>query len=351
MTADLPPLLVSKNGSPVRTADEWLKSRRAEVWDAIVPLEYGGLPPAPQKVEAEWLSVHYPVRFDKVHHSTWRLVTSTDPYFAFILDLWLPAGASAEAPCPMIVDGDGCWSYISDEVKANVLSRGNGLAIFNRCEIAADRSGAQDTGLYRVYPGAKFGALAAWAWGYHRVIDFLVTRPEVDAGKIVATGHSRGGKVALLAGATDTRIAITNPNNSGCGGAGCFRHQGSNSERLADILRMFPFWFSSELQQYVGRERELPFDQHFLKALVAPRDLLTTEALGDLWANPSGTFVTHKAAQEVYALLDAKDHIGVVYREGPHAHRPEDWTTLLDYMDYRFRGKPFERARDAAPNV
>ena len=31
-----------------------------------------------------------------------------------------------------------------------------------------------NTGLYLVYPAGDYGALAAWAWGYHRAVDFLL---------------------------------------------------------------------------------------------------------------------------------------------------------------------------------
>lgn len=55
-----------------------------------------------------------------------------------------------------------------------------------------------------------------------RVIDYLVTLPEIDHEKIIVTGHSRGGKTALLTGALDERVAITVPNASG-GRAQCWR--------------------------------------------------------------------------------------------------------------------------------
>ncbi len=162
----------------------------------------------------------------------------------------------------------------------------------------------------------------------------------VDKARIAVVGHSRGGKASLLAGATDERIALTSANDSGCGGAGCYRQQGSGAETLADILRNFPYWFGPRLGEYIGREDELPFDQHFLKAAVAPRLLLTTEALGDLWANPTGTWQTHAAARQVYRFLGIEERMGIWYREGGHAHSRADWDALLDFMALHFRGRP-----------
>ncbi|MDQ3438866.1 MAG: S9 family peptidase, partial [Planctomycetota bacterium] len=198
-------------------------------------------------------------------------------------------------------------------------------------------------------PEGDFGALAAWAWGYHRAIHLLVALPQVDKQKIAITGHSRGGKAVLLAGVTDERVALTAPNNSGCGGAGCYRVQGPKSEDLARILTVFPFWFTPRLKEFIGRENELPFDQHSVKALVAPRALLTTEALADYNANPAGTLQSHRAAREVYAFLGQPDRIAIDFREGGHEHGPADFMVLLDFADQVLLNKPLRRDWNANP--
>ncbi len=224
------------------------------------------------------------------------------------------------------------------------------IARFNRVEIVPD-NGRPDrvSGLYAVYPDGDYGALAAWAWGYHRCVDLLATLDCVKADQIAAVGASRGGKAALLAGATDERIALTAPNDSGCCGAGCFRRQGPGSETLEDMIHGAAHWLSPRMKAYVGRERSLPFDQHSVKALIAPRPLLTTEALGDLWANPTGTWQTHVAAREVYRFLGVGQRIGISYREGRHAHLLPDWEAFLDFADWHFRGQPPSRPFDACP--
>jgi hypothetical protein len=95
-------------------------------------------------------------------------------------------------------------------------------------------------------------------------------------------------------------------------------------------------WFTPRFQQFAGREEQLPFDQHELKALVAPRALLTTEVLGDLHANPSGTLQTHRAAREVFTFLGAEKKIAIHFREGGHEHNAGDFETLLDFADEVF---------------
>jgi len=247
--------------------------------------------------------------------------------------LFAPAGTGLHA---VVLNGDACWHYATDDVIAGILRRGYAFAQFNRVEIAPDMPRAR----------GPTGALTAWAWGYHRAVDALAQVDLVDPAQLAVVGHSRGGKAALLAGATDERIALTSANNSGAGGAGCFRVLGPGAETLSDVTQGFPHWFGPELAAYAGREHALPFDQHFLKALVAPRSLLTTEALDDLWANPVGSWHTHAAARAVYELQGAGERIAISYRPGGHDHAPADWTTLLDYCDVAFRGQSARRFRE-----
>ena len=332
----LPDLLTFRDGRRVEHPAAW-PTRRQELMDAFLSLQYGGLPPQPSLTRGEELHTNEAVGVDGARDITYRVGVELNQPFAFPLRLLVPPGAG---PFPVVLRGDACWGFVSDEIVQAVLRRGVILAQFNRVDLAADAADpARATGIYPQYPGASFGGLAAWAWGYHRCVDVLVSLPFVNPQQIAVVGHSRGGKASLLAGVTDERIALTSANNSGCGGAGCYRLQGPNSEALSDILTRFPYWFGPHLGEYIGRESTLPFDQHFLKACVAPRLLLTTEGLGDLWANPTGTWHTHAAAAAVYRFLGIEDRIGIWYREGGHAHGVADWNALLDFMDWHFRGR------------
>jgi len=335
-TTELPDPFRFENGRSLRTPDDWPKRRR-ELFDLVVGIEYGGLPPCPSGVTGEVLHTHKVRRFDDAGYTQYRLVNNDDPSFHFRLDVLVPHG---QGPFPVVLTGDGCYRYVTDDITLDILRRGFIVAQFSRTAIVPDLYNSErTTGLYRVYPGLEFGALAAWAWGYHRCVDFLLTLDVVRRDGIAVVGHSRGGKTALLAGATDERIALTAPNGSGSGGAGCYRWQGPKSETLADTKRAIPYWFGPRLWDFVGREHGLPFDQHSLKALVAPRALLSTEGLGDLWSNPSGTWQSHLAAREVYRFLGAEDRIGIWFREGGHDHGQADWNAFLGFMEWQLRGK------------
>jgi dienelactone hydrolase len=335
MNSPLPDLFRLENGQHVETVPQW-RQRRAEMLDQILDIEYGHLPPVPERVLSETLNEYVAANLDQAKSSQHRLQVGNSPALDFRLDLLVPAGSG---PFPVVLSGDGCWHTVSDEVKLAVLRRGYALAVFSRAEIVPDnRHLGRTTGLYRLYPQGDYGAISAWAWGFHRCVDFLIERPELDPNCIAVIGFSRGGKAALLAGAMDERIALTVANNSGCGGAGCHRWRGEGSEALEDCLKAFPHWFSPRLQEYIGKESQLPFDQHYLKALVAPRSLLTTEALGDLWANPEGTWLTHQAAREAYRFLQAEEKNGIWFRDGGHQLGIADWKAFLDFADWQFKG-------------
>ena len=355
---DLPDLLAFRDGSRVASPQDWTK-RRAELVALIQHYEYGHLPPAGETRGV--LLVSHAGRTLSVPHRQYMLI-NTGPNgqkTSFVLDLLLPASfkkptTNSTTPpqaqkAPVILRGDWSWHKVPDDITKVLLDRGYALAEFNRVELSPDNGSREAGRLHQAYPDGDFAALAAWAWGFHRSVDFLVALPEIDAGKIAVTGHSRGGKAALLAGALDERIALTNANGSGCGGAGPFRTDVPKSERLADILQKFPFWFSTNLPQFIGKEDRLPFDQHALKALCAPRALLDTEGVEDLWANPIGARVTHDASKPVFKMLGAEDKIAIHYRPGPHRQDVEDWTAFLDFADHVFKGVKPARNFDQQP--
>ena len=329
---DLPDRFLCRDGTRVHTVQDWSR-RRQEILGILLTHEYGPLPAVPGTLRCDTLHVATVRRMDHAQLLTCRI--NMGPIAGFMLRLFLPAGSG---PFPVVLSGDGCWHYASDAVITSVLQRGYAFAQFNRVELAPDPPTPGRAQPDAGSSGPSYSAIATWAWAYHRAIDGLQQIAQVDSTRIAVVAHSRGGKASLLAGATDPRITLTSANNSGAGGAGCWRYSGTGAETLADITKAFPHWFTPGLARYAGRESELPFDQHFLKALVAPRALLTTEARGDLWANPEGTWQTHLAACAVYRLLDREHAITVAFREGGHDHHPMDWEVFLDHCAMAFRG-------------
>lgn len=239
-----------------------------------------------------------------------------------------------------------------------ILDRGYALATVYYGDIEPDHSGGRKDGVRaRFGPGAKgnlgpsdWGAIAAWAWGLSRTLDYLATDHEVDPRRVAVLGHSRLGKAALWAGAQDERFAMVVSNESGEGGAALARRQ--FGETTEAITRRFPWWFAPRFREYAGKEPDLPVDQHLLLALVAPRPLYVASAADDLWADPRGEFLSAQAAESVYRLLGRKglavedmpsadrpvgDTIGYHVRHGAHALTAYDWEQYLAFADRQLR--------------
>ena len=195
------------------------------------------------------------------------------------------------------------------------------------------------------------GKIALWAWAAHRVMDYAQTIPVLDAEKSIVCGHSRLGKTALLAGATDERFSIVYSNNSGCSGAALFKNK--EREDIEKITEHFPYWFCRNFLKYSGRDNEMPFDQHYLTACIAPRRVYVASAEADTWAGPVNEFLNCAAVSAYYENMGVRGfvcddglpkplalfHTGnIAYhiREGEHRFGYEDWQYLLSYAKKAF---------------
>ena len=191
----------------------------------------------------------------------------------------------------------------------------------------------------------EWGTVSAWAWGLSRLLDALDGIKEVNAEEVAVIGHSRLGKTSLWAGATDPRFKVVISNNSGCGGAALSKR--AYGETVGRINRSFPHWFNGNFKKYNEKEEALPFDQHQLIALIAPRAVYVASATEDRWADPTGEFLSVLHAQPVYDLYQKKS-LGVIespapgqsvgtvtgyhLRAGKHDVTPEDWKHYLAFV-------------------
>ena len=345
LVGKLPPLMELADGTPITEKSQWEK-KRAEMFEKAVGLQFGGMPDEPEFFEISDLKAE-----NDGSESFVIKAGTNEKQVSFDVRVWLPEGIAKPA---VIISGDGA----NEETIALIKSRGAAFAVFNKTALAPDHIGPRESGLYDVYPGTKFSGLSAWAWGYHRTTDALIKMGLVDPEKIVYTGHSRGGKTALLAGVTDSRAKIVNPCGSGCGGVGLYHihfnactEDGDErrNEQLKDILTNFPYWFSEDMLEYIDRDYDLPFDQHWMTALVAPRFMVVNEGLSDIWASPYGTYLSVQEAKKAYKFLGAENNIIAKWRKGGHSHSLEDYTSLLDVMDHAFNGKDLPENANEAP--
>jgi hypothetical protein len=230
---------------------------------------------------------------------------------------------------------------------ADLVRAGYAVMTFSPAEIAPDDpvlARKAFTDLPDATPD-RLGAVGAWAWGLSRVIDVAAQEPAIDPSRIAVFGHSRYGKAALWAAATDPRIALVVANQSGRLGAS--PTSSMSGERLEQLFHRFPYWFPPATKTKSRSER---IDQHLLLALIAPRPILLTGATLDRWSDPAGAFRAAEAASPVYRLLGRKGldqidmratnfHADIAFflRPGGHGIRSADWTAARSFLDAHFK--------------
>ncbi len=327
---NLPDVLMGEAGESIRTQEAWEK-RRNTLKEIILYYQYGRIPPRPDQVTGTLIK-SVPHKSGKGTEDWILLKIGSQRPLEMRIVIYRPKN---EGKLPVIIREEG---HLGGTRQVPMfLDAGFMFIEYARHDLDPDRKGVKGPAQQK-YSDYDWETLAVWAWGGMRVIDYLETRQDVDLKRIGITGHSRGGKMALLAGALDERFTLVVPNGSGAGGAGSYRVLGPGAESLG--MNDKPHWYHERIQWFDEKEDRLPFDQHFLKALVAPRLLLCTESVDDEFANPEGTQATSVAAHRVFELYGVPKKNGLYYRGGKHASNDEDWKAQLDFAQWHWFGKP-----------
>lgn len=387
---DLPDPLVRGDGTRITGAAEWREKRRPELLEFFTREMYGRNPGRPEQLVSEVFDRDPSALDGKATRIQVAIYPGGKPGPRMDLLVYVPKGARGPAPAIL---GLNFWgnhaihkdpgirlteSWVEEQAGhyadltgienhratdasrggnarqwpvEEILSRGYALATIYREDVAADHEPHFAGGVHPLFPelqkgGDNFGCIAAWAWALGRGLDALEKESSIDAKRVAVFGFSRLGKAALWAGATDERFAMVISNESGAGGAKLFRR--GVGEDIARLNTVFPHWFAGNFRKYNGKDKELPFDQHFVMALVAPRPLYVASAIDDRHADPEGEFAGAKAAEPVYRLLgveglpaetwpaldtSVQGGIGYHVRGGVHDVLPYDWKCYLDFAD------------------
>jgi hypothetical protein len=362
---ELPDPLLTASGRKIVTSEEWSTAQRGEILQLFRDFVYGNRPDDTVGFRVEEREFDAEAMDGLARRDQIRLrfgATSDAPFLDLLI--YRPAtaqpvpaflslnfrGNHATTDDPAVFLPEGFANVPEDQERTTFLEgirgiqdsrfpyelliqRGYALATFNYHDAAPDHADHWREGVARLFSGAtgypgpnEAGAIALWAWGLSRALDYLQSRQEIDGNRIALIGHSRQGKAALWAGAEDERFALVISNNSGSGGAAISRRK--FGETVQRITSSFPHWFCGRFAEFGLREEDLPVDQHELLALVAPRPLYVASATEDLWADPKGEFLGAVGASPVYGLFGLK---GLREDEQPAPDQPVGWDGQVAY--------------------
>ncbi|MGD1044439.1 MAG: T9SS type A sorting domain-containing protein [Bacteroidota bacterium] len=286
---------------------DW-RYRRAEIKAQIQNYEIGPKPAVdPSQVTASYSGGTLTVN-----------VTVNGQTLTLTSQVILPSGSG---PFPAVIG-------MLQSIPSTIFSSRNIAQItFNYNQVTTDGSANNTNPYYRLYPYLNIdntGQYSAWAWGVSRIIDGLELVQNVlpiDLKHIAVSGCSRGGKMALFAGALDERVALTIAQESGGGGATSWRYSQSEPNGTVEKIDNTDHnWFMNSMTQFSSNNVSyLPEDHHELMAMCAPRALYVTANPDYTWLSNPSCYVCSKACQQVYNTLGIADRFGFSI-VGGHQH-------------------------------
>lgn len=345
----IPNALQFINGNSVKNIAEWNK-RREEIKQILVKEEYGSIV----------LKPHVPISFEIIKEDD-KYCGAKFIYKEINLTMHFD-NCNYTFPIKLSIPKDNkpvkTFLYISFYSEfpnqylpvEEICDRGFAVVQFCYTDITSDDEDFKN-GLSKFFfkneNDRDFGKISLWAWAANHVMDYLKEVPEIDKNNIAIVGHSRLGKTALLASAFDERFKITFSNDAGQSGDSLSR--GKTGEHIKEICDRFPYWFTPQYYNYVDKENDLPFDQHFLLSLIAPRNLYVASASDNMWADPKSQFLALIATNPVYELYNLQGlvseykmpnigeqlkngKIGYHIRKGWHYLSRYDWNMFMDYF-------------------
>jgi len=379
----LPDPLVMANGKRVRDAKTFTEKRRLEIVRLFEENQYGRAPGRPPGMSFDVFDRGTPAMDGKAVRKQVTIYFSADkngPKEDLVV--YVPANATKPVPLLLtinfspnaaIFDDPGIrlgemWNREKKKVPAqrgsglgrmkidSLLAAGFGVAGVYYGDIDPDFNGGIPFGVRALYlkpgqaePAAReWGAIAAWAWGLSRAVDYLETDKAVDAKRVSIFGISRLGKTVMWAGARDTRIAMVIASCSGEGGAALSRRNYGETIAHLTAPTRYPYQFCVNYGKYAEHPEQSPVDANLLVALMAPRPVLLQTGDQDFWSDPKGEFLAAVAVEPVYRLfgkmgLDTDQMpeagkpnfhtIGYYMHAGGHGAMPGDWEYFLKFME------------------
>ena len=151
-------------------------------------------------------------------------------------------------------------------------------------------------------------------WDAIRTIDYLASRPDIDARRIGFTGCSGGGTLTSYAMALDDRVA--------CAAPSCY---------LTTFRRLIETIGPQDAEQNIYGQVALGLDQPDYVLLRAPKPTLISSTSGDFF-DIAGTWDNFRQSKRIFARLGFPERVDLVEAEGGHGVQPANLIGITRWM-------------------
>ena len=173
------------------------------------------------------------------------------------------------------------------------------------------------------WPSRGYTPAGTEVWNAMRALDYLETRPDVDADRMGVTGLSGGGVISWCLGAADERVKVVVPVCQ----SGSIEHV--VFDRATDGHCDCAFWINYYRWCWPD-----------IGALIAPRSLLIASGSEDVLWRPYGyRDVAHRIRRQ-YAALGAGSHFDLVEDLTPHGYTPKLRRAIFTWFNTHLKNDP-----------
>ncbi len=290
----------------IKTVEDW-RSKRGTYKTQL--LEMLSLDPLPEKTE---LKAVVTGKVDHEQFTVENLHFQSQPHLYVTANLYIPKNLDKSAPAILYVCGHGGVKKdgVSYGNKVRYQHHGAWFARHGYVCLAIDslQLGEIESihhGTYRYdmwwWNNRGYTPAGVEAWNCVRALDYLETRPEVDAKRMGVTGRSGGGAYSWWISAIDERISAAVPV---AGITDLENHVVDGTvEGHCDCMFM------------VNTYR---WDYPQVAAMVAPRPLLISNSDKDGIFPLDGVYRLHQKVARLYDMFEKPRYLGLHITEGPH---------------------------------
>lgn len=311
--------------------DAWQRAFRAELVEVL------GLP----RIESRGASQNPPQKVGEVEMAGYREekgVLETEPGFFVPFYLLVPHGLTGPVPLVIAVHGHSpqgkeiyAGHYQSDEDRESGETQERNIGIqavqegyvalvpdmraFGELQNPEEMRGRGFCRTLQMHAQLLGRTLVGErVWDVMRLLDYALTRPEVDGERVIITGNSGGGTVSLFAAAVDPRITLAAPGSYFC----------TFQSSIAAV-------FHCECN-YIPGIVTLG-EMYDVAGLIAPRPFLAINGREDRIFPLEGAQEAFRKLKEIYRVAGAEKRCELYIGEGGHRYyKARIWSFVKEWL-------------------